>query len=85
MHGVYVLRSKKDLNLYVGYAHDLKARVIEHQKGHVPATKNRRPLELIYCELHRNRKGAMHREKFFKSGWGRNYLQKVLQNSLKDR
>jgi putative endonuclease len=84
MHGVYVLRSKKDSSLYVGYSADIKKRVNEHQKGQVLSTRDRRPLEIIYCELYKNKKDAMRREKFFKSGWGRNYIKKILHDTLKD-
>jgi len=87
MHGVYVLRSKKDSSLYVGYSADIKKRVNEHQKGKVLSTRDtrdRRPLEIIYCELYKNKKDAMRREKFFKSGWGRNYIKKILHDTLKD-
>ncbi len=44
----YVLLSKNDGNLYTGYSSNLKQRFEEHNKGKVRATKDRRPLELIY-------------------------------------
>lgn len=84
MHGVYILRSKKDATLYVGYSSDVKKRVEEHQKGRVFTTRNKRPLEVIYCELYKNRKDAMHREKYFKTGWGRAYITRILKNTLKN-
>jgi len=84
MHGVYILRSGRDKSLYVGYSSDVKARIIKHQRGRVPATRNKRPLDLIYCELYKNKKDAMRRERFFKSGWGRNYVKKILSNTLKN-
>ncbi|MFH0803546.1 MAG: GIY-YIG nuclease family protein [Candidatus Tagabacteria bacterium] len=84
MHGVYVLRSKKDSSLYFGYSTDIKKRVNEHQKGQVLSTRDKRPLEIIYCELYKNKKDAMRREKFFKSGWGRNYIKKILRDTLKE-
>ncbi|MBI2594979.1 MAG: GIY-YIG nuclease family protein [Candidatus Colwellbacteria bacterium] len=84
MYGVYILRSKKDAELYTGYSDNVQARIIEHQKGRVASTKNRRPLELVYCELYKNRKDAMQREKFFKTGWGRRYIRKILNNTLKE-
>ncbi|KKT26654.1 MAG: GIY-YIG catalytic domain protein [Parcubacteria group bacterium GW2011_GWA2_43_9b] len=85
MYGVYILRSIKDKGLYVGYSGNIKERYAEHQKGQVEATRDRRPLELIYCELYKNRKDAIRREKFFKSGWGRNYIKKILQDALKEK
>jgi len=82
MHGVYVLRSKVDGDLYIGYSHDIKRRLKEHNDGKVPATRRRIPLQLIYCELFINRGDAMRRELYLKSGWGRNYLVKVLKETL---
>lgn len=78
MHGIYVLQSKKNGTLYTGYSSNIKERVALHQKGRVLATKEKLPLELIYCELYKNRKDAMQREQYLKTGWGRNYLKKVL-------
>ena len=84
MHGVYVLRSIKDGNLYIGYSHAIKQRLKEHNDGRVSATRKRKPLKLIYCELFANRQDAMRREIHLKSGWGRNYLRKVLRYTLHD-
>lgn len=83
MYGVYILQSKKDKSLYIGYSNNIKRRVNEHQKGRCASTTDKRPWEIIYCELYKNRKDAVHRESFFKSGWGRNYINKILYNTLK--
>jgi putative endonuclease len=85
MYGVYILRSLKDKGLYVGYSDDVKRRLIEHKKGKVLSTHSRRPLDLIYCELYKSRKDAMRRERFFKSGWGRNYIKKILHDTLSEK
>ncbi len=77
---VYILRSKKDCNIYAGYTNNWKRRLEEHNSGQVEATKNRRPFELIYCEVFLNQQDATKREKFFKTGWGRVYLKKILAN-----
>jgi putative endonuclease len=85
MHSVYVLRSEQDGSLYTGYSHELKQRLIEHQKGKAASTRTKRPIELIYAELYKNRKDAMQREKYFKTGWGRNYIRKILHNTLREK
>lgn len=82
MHGVYVLGSLRDGDLYIGSSHDIKARFAEHNAGHVPATRSRRPLELLYCELHGSRKDAMQREMYLKTGWGKNYLERTIPDTL---
>ncbi len=83
-HYVYILFSLKDKKLYTGYSDNLKNRVTDHLKGNVRATKGRRPLILIHYEAFTNLKDAKTREKFLKSGFGRNQLKKALQNKLKE-
>lgn len=74
----YVLLSKKDKGLYIGYTDNIKRRITEHDKGFADSTRNRRPLELIYFEGYKDKLAAMRREKYLKTGWGRNYLNKIL-------
>ena len=76
MFYTYVLKSKKDGKLYVGFCEDLRRRVAEHQKGFVKATESRRPLELIYYEACRNKMDAITRERQLKTGFGRAYLKR---------
>lgn len=76
MYYTYVLKSKKDEELYVGFCEDLKRRFQEHNKGLVEATKNRRPLELVYYESCKNKHDAIKREKGLKTGFGRAYLKR---------
>ncbi len=71
----YVLKSKLDDYLYIGYTNDLKSRVREHNLGRVIATKNRRPLMLIYYEACLDKDKAIKREKYFKTGFGRRFLK----------
>jgi putative endonuclease len=85
MYYVYVLRSKKDKHFYVGYSSDLKQRVTEHFQGESFATKARLPLELVYYEAYVHKHDATTRERFLKTGWGRNYLKRVLQNYLQEQ
>ena len=82
MHSVYVLRSLKDGDLYVGSSGDVKQRLSQHNEGKVASTSHRRPFRLIYCEMYANRTDAMHRELYLKTGWGRTYLRKVLKHTL---
>ena len=80
---VYVLWSKRDRKLYIGCTNDLKKRLILHNKGEIPATKFRRPLILIHYEAYLNKYDAYSREKWLKTGWGRNHLKKILVQTLK--
>jgi len=80
MYYVYILESLKDNNLYVGYSDDLKRRFKEHNNGRVEITRYRQPFRLIYYEAYLNQQDATSREKYFKTGWGRTHLKKVLSN-----
>lgn len=75
MFYTYVLKSKKDHKLYIGYTNDLKKRFEKHCNGLVESTKLRRPLELIYYEACLDKEKAVKREKYFKTGFGRRYLK----------
>jgi len=66
MFYVYLLQSKKDKDLYVGYTEDLKRRFKEHNDGKNQSTKHRRPLVLIYYEAYRSRSDAEKREQMLK-------------------
>ncbi len=76
MFYTYVLKSKKDNNLYIGFTSDLKERFIKHNKGLVESTKSRRPLEIVYYEACCDKEKAIKREKALKTGFGRAYLKK---------
>ena len=72
----YVLLSKKDNKFYIGYTKNLKLRFEQHNKGKVQSTKERRPLELIYCEACLNQKDALKREKYLKNTLWENVFKK---------
>ena len=80
MQYVYVLKSKKDNDLYVGCTRDLKARIILHNTKKVDSTAKRAPFMLIYYEAYIDSKDTYNREKFMKTRYGRNYIKKVLSN-----
>lgn len=77
----YVLESEKDGNLYVGFTKNLKERIKKHNLGNVESTKNRIPFKLIYFEACLSERGAVNREKQLKTGYGRAYLRRRLENN----
>jgi len=79
---IYVLRSEVDKQFYVGYTSDLKNRLLQHEKGLVMSTKNRRPLKLVYFEGCLNQQDATHREKYLKTSWGKRYIKERLKDYL---
>ena len=74
----YVLLSEKDNKLYIGYTDNLERRISEHNDGVVKSTRNRRPFKLIYFEACLSKESALAREKQFKTGFGRAYLNRRL-------
>lgn len=84
MFYVYVLKSKKDNEKYIGSTNDLKKRLAMHNLGKVYSTKLRRPFELIYYESYKAEKDARRREHNLKLR-SRAFAQliKRIQESLK--
>ena len=75
LYAVYVLQSALDGRHYVGQTEDLERRLLEHQTGLAKYTRNRGPWSLIYQEQCASRSQAMSRERFLKSGQGREWLR----------
>lgn len=83
MFYVYILKSKKDNKLYIGYTKDLKRRIREHNEGKNFSTARRGIFFLAYYEAFGSQKDATAREKQikqFKSAYG--HLKKRILNSL---
>ncbi|MEX0594618.1 MAG: GIY-YIG nuclease family protein [Patescibacteria group bacterium] len=86
MYWVYVLRSEKRKELYIGYTSNLQNRIAEHQRGESTSTKRYLPWELVYVEGYSSRNDALTREKNLKY-FAKAYIQlkRRLKNSLADR
>lgn len=82
---VYVLRSLKNGSPYIGFTHDLKKRITEHNKGLNFSTKSNRPWELLYYEAHRSEADARRREKYLKTTAGNRALQRMLREQLQTK
>ncbi len=76
MFYVYVLQSVVDDGFYVGITSDVQRRLREHNAGLQRSTKARRPFVLVYSESRATRSEAREREKFWKSGQGRERLSR---------
>ena len=61
--------------IYVGLTNDVNRRIIEHNNGENKSTKAYRPFILIYDEQHNTRLEARAREKYLKSGVGKEFLK----------
>ncbi len=80
MQYVYILQSKKNLDLYIGCTEDIKSRLILHNKKKVGSTKDRTPFILVHYEAFLDTKDAFQREKYLKTRWGRTFIKKNLSN-----
>jgi len=77
MYEVYALKSEKDGRIYVGLSSNIKRRIKEHNSGFVFSTKGYRPWKLIYWEPVGTRVEARIREKYWKSGIGKERLKSI--------
>ena len=78
---VYIIRSINFDYTYAGHTKDIKARISEHNRGKTRSNKRFRPFELVYFECFKTRKEAIDRERYFKSGSGREHLKEILKNA----
>ena len=74
---VYVLSDSRG-RYYTGITKRLRTRIIEHDAGRTRADAGRGPFKLVYKEKCKDYAAARIREKFLKSGAGREWLQRTL-------
>ena len=79
MYYVYILQNPKGI-LYKGYTSDLEKRIEQHNSndGFVSYTNKKGPWRLVYKEEYANESEARKREKFFKTGKGREFLKETI-------
>jgi putative endonuclease len=75
MFYVYVLKSLKRNYIYVGLTNSVDRRFNEHQTEKNKTTKPYSPFKIILIEQFELRSGARKREKYLKSGIGKQYLK----------
>ncbi len=80
---VYVLESLKNHKRYTGFTNNLARRLWEHNNSKKKNSYSfkHRPFILIYSEPYHDKSQAMQREKYFKTGKGREEVRNIL-NSL---
>jgi len=83
MFWTYVLENQTDKSWYIGSTSNLDRRVDEHLNGSGGrTTRIKKGWKLICCEGYLEKKDALGREVFLKSGAGRRYIKKQLTNYL---
>jgi putative endonuclease len=76
----YVLKSVKNGILYKGSTQDIEKRVEYHNKGLVQYSSKHIPRELVLIEEFKTRSEAMQREKWYKTGVGREWIKTQIVN-----
>ena len=80
MFYVYFLKSLKNNKIYVGKTEkDPKIRLTEHNQHSNQWSKDNGPFRLIYYESYHCFKDAGHRELFYKSGFGKQIKQVIIE------
>ncbi len=77
MYTVYAISSIERNYIYVGMTQNIYARLYRHNSGYERTTKPYAPFKLIYTESCETRHEARKREKYLKSGCGKEYLRKI--------
>ncbi len=73
---VYILKSLKDGNLYIGKTNDIKRRIEEHNSGQTQSLKNRIPLILLESIECYDEPSARKLEKEYKKGYKREEIKR---------
>jgi putative endonuclease len=76
---VYAISSFERNYIYVGMTDNLDRRLAEHNKGENKSTKAYRPFNLIHQEQCVDRLTARKREKYLKSGVGKEFLKGLIK------
>lgn len=77
MFTVYVLKSRTTGRRYIGQTSNLAKRLLAHNNGDSRYTKNRGPWKLVYSEVYSTRTEAILRERYLKTGKGREFLSSL--------
>jgi len=89
MFYTYVLfcldQKKQRQKFYIGSCKDLKKRLRQHKSKSIKTTKSFDKIELVYYEACLNKTDARKRELQLKTGFGRSYLKRRLENYLKTK
>ncbi len=74
---VYAISSLVRKYIYVGQTANLGVRLKQHNQGSEKTTRSYRPFKLIYSESFPDRITARKKEKYLKSGVGKEFLKNL--------
>ena len=78
MYFVYAIYSEIRNYIYVGLTNDISRRLKEHNLGYNKTTRPYSPFRLILSEKFETRLKARTREKYLKSGIGKEFLKTLI-------
>ena len=78
MYYIYVLKSLKRKYIYVGISDNPERRIEQHNFGYNRTTNPCNPFRVIMVEKFNTRARAREREKYLKSGFGKEYLKSMI-------
>ncbi|MFH1286961.1 MAG: GIY-YIG nuclease family protein [Candidatus Magasanikbacteria bacterium] len=81
MYFVYVISSNVRKYIYVGITNNTQRRIGEHQKGKEKTTRPYRPFSILHIEVFSTRIEARKREKYLKSGSGKEWIKRNFLSS----
>ncbi len=81
MYYVYVLKSLKNSDVYVGFTNNLRVRFKSHNSGRVKSTKGYMPWILVYYEAYKAKSDATKRERQLKMHAAKDKLIERLKHS----
>jgi len=76
MYFVYILKSLKDNNFYIGRTNNIERRIKEHNNGRVQSTKSRIPFILIKTIKTLSKEESIDIELEYKKGYKREELKR---------
>ena|SRR3989338_7800586 len=80
---VYVLQSIQKTYIYVGLTHNVQERYKRHQNGREKTTRSYKPFNIILIEEYATRQEARIREKYLKSGCGKEWIKTTFAGVVK--
>jgi putative endonuclease len=77
MYFTYAIKSLNKNYIYIGISDNPQRRINQHNKGYNKTTKPYKPFKILLKEKYNNRKDARKKEKYLKSGCGKEYLKRL--------
>jgi len=77
---VYIIENGQG-KLYIGQTGDLEKRILDHNELGKGYTSKFRPWKLIHSEHFNSRAEAMQREKYLKTGAGRDWIKNNIKHA----